>query len=375
MLKYAIIPEEENFDPNKFYIEFKGSCHKKTEHKSCQIMKHQRISPNDTTSWNTVDGLWSGTIPAGSTFIWWLHINIDYPDKTETAFALPCETAAGDTVDGNLKPVKDITPDYLSSPFIGWSFVDPDDDGSYNFDHIAQNGHGWGWQFYYTAPTAPCDPTDENPECEGEECDLCIKETVTIDKEFCTTKIKILAGQHIPVGTATLTMEHNVGVGFEYTVTATIDSTYNGSVNGVEKYCHIRPKVTAGEEDTCENVKVSGKLGHEFDISKYAIGKYEDKCCLPQESVSVDNEILIADGEVNYGEYFPLAIKYDLQVYCDVEDVVGDVDWTEASCETAFSMLSEWQLPGDCPLADISIEDAKHGWGEALIIDTSDPSS
>lgn len=149
MLKYAIIPEEENFDPNKFYIEFKGSCHN-TEHESCVIIKHQHpdSTTDGTTSWDSVDGLWSGTIPAGSTLIWWLHINIEYAGDIDTSFALPCETATGDTVDGNLKPVKDITPDYLSYPFDGWSFVDPDDGESYNFDHIAQNGHGWGWSTF-----------------------------------------------------------------------------------------------------------------------------------------------------------------------------------------------------------------------------------
>lgn len=387
-LKIAVIPANEFSVPlNALYITYTGSCGGNNQHDSCRMFKHQN---GDLVSWNSETLIASGTLNEGETLIWYLHLDYLKRDLTgETAFALPCANDLGTLVDSDLGGFTGQGTDHLFPPFPdGLDLTDPVD-GSLEFDGMSQIA-GWGWMYYYTAPQETCGdiPPDDNPEC-TENCEPeCIPDPeVEIDEiePYCTTEIGILAGQHIPVGTATLKMQVGQKVidtvstdGYYYTVHVNINAGFEGvDRNGEDRDCTIEPKVPCDSDGDCENVKVQSGVFTK-NISKLPLGKYADKCCLPQDEFSLETDILIAEGFVPFGSPFPLSIHLDLQVNCDEEDESGH--WTECSSETAFAL--EPDVAGSCPLLEVEDEEggwtydirrAKHGWGKAIMIDTSDP--
>ena len=395
MLKYAIINNTFTFSDNpnpdnpKQYIKYGGSCHK-TEDDSCRIVKHQY--PDGMASWDSETRIASGTIEPGYTLIWWLHVNLRYEGEINTSFALPCANSTH--VDPDLQVYNNNNEHWLSFPFPSdLTFVDPVD-GTYVFDHLSQV-HGWGWQFYYTAPTESCgEIPPETPDCE--DLDGCVPECipppeVDFTDPYCTTEIGIVAGQHIPVGTATLKMkegqkeiDEKTVYGYYYNVHVNINAGFVGQdLNKEDRDCSIVPREPCESDGDCENVKVQSGVFPEDKISKLPLGKYADKCCLPQDVHSLETDILIAAGFVPFDSDFPLSIHLDLQVNCEVVEVVDGMMGTSTDCssETAFALKlpdNPNSVEGNCPL--VSVEEggwlydiAKHGWGKAIMIDTSAP--
>lgn len=199
-LKIAVIPANEfSFPPNDLYITYTGSCGGINQHVSCVMFKHQN---GDLVSWDSETLIASGTLNEGETLIWYLHL--DYLDG-ETAFALPCANDSGTLVDSDLGGFTGQGTDHFPPFPDGLDLTDPVD-GSLEFDGMSQIA-GWGWQFYYTAPTESCTdiPPPPTPDCDdpnGCEPECIPDPEVEIDENesYCTTEIGILAGQHIPVG-------------------------------------------------------------------------------------------------------------------------------------------------------------------------------
>ncbi|GFH50005.1 predicted protein [Chaetoceros tenuissimus] len=376
-LKYAIIPSNE-FSIDDTYFNYGGGCKFNQGDDSSCVTNVYQIS--EVNAWDSVDRIASGTLAPGETLVWYLHINLEVNGSSETSFALPCATAT--TVDPDLGTFGDqIGVLTLPSPHpstltftdttdgssYDLTFVDPSD-GEYHFDHVKRNSHGWGWNLYYTAPTDPCTTPPDDPEPpENPQPPQC-KPDVVIDN-FCTSNIEIFAGQHIPVGIVTLEMAYGVGE-YLYTVTLSLlGEVPNAYLETNQESCSIKPYVEDGEEGICENVKTqSGDLSK--PINKLPIGKYADKCCLPQEDMSAYDPILIAEGSVTYGNpsSFPLVVHLDLIIGCVEDDPEGGEE-NKFYYETGFAMGPP---DGDCPFTGVELP-VKHGWGMGIEIDTSTP--
>ena len=417
MLKYAIIPAPVGeLDLNPEFINSGGQCSKTAvDEYGCQINKyahHEYVKgpeDEDHESWENVEQLASGKLEKGQTLIWWLHVNVKELNadgiQAKTSFALPCEDITGTSVDSTLQTINEAVKKdgdkvsfTLSGPLFEYTdsegithsltMVDPLD-GEYKFDHLKfATNHGWGWKLLYTAPDEDCvtpeTPVDPEPENNPPTC-IDEQQIDIVDANlFCESEIKVVASNDkIHVGQVTLRMEHIEGSGFLYTVHLSLLDTYTVPPDPIygDIECSIKPFVVEGLEEgtNCENVKTQvgplstnskGKGKGKNDVTSIAdfpIGKYNNKCCLPQEEMEEYGDILIAEGVVTYtDEPTPLAIHLDTLFTCDVEHLNGDIE-TPFDEETAYGMEI---ITNGCNLIDV---DLSYGWGGAFEIPTSNP--